>query len=399
MMFDSAKSFGGPDAGNETFRVSNTLPKFIHCIMATSSLMRFTLQSDRRQFAGLLFGLSICATFFPMANLSGLVGPDGDVPTEGVPLSSFVASICVIAIGLTGMLTGYLSLVHDFGHRLLTGWALIIVQTAWIPYITDMTNVGKTAATGAAFIPADYNPTVSNVHTAGAFGILGIFSYGAAFLGSLAFMAFSLYAYQAGKPGARSASYFRGRLRTYSFLILVAGVAQLGLGFLVVSVAGSGPLLPAPGVAMFTVTFPEISIFVGAVYIFNGLFGLFRAFTKPSADNHRFQIGIAMQYFFTVVLMIVVQIAYLPGGMLAAAAPSRSCLTLGIHVLPAFLDYKMRSTPEELSEDYYGLSEDAAPEAAKSIEVAKGSADVMKVTTSPAFVDSSDDLDEDEALA
>lgn len=297
-----------------------------------------------------------------MANLSGLIGPDGTTANEGIPLASLIAGICVVTIGLTGMITGYLALVHDYGHKLLTGWALIIVQTAWIPYITDMTNVGKLAATGQAFIPAVYAPTESMVHATGAFGIMGIFSFGACFLGSLSFMAFALYAFQAGKPGDRDAAYFRGRLRTYSFLVFVAGVAQLLLGVLVLSEIGSGPLVPPVGVAMFTVTFPEISIFVGVVYIANGVFGFYRAFSKPSADDHIFQFGIAFQYFCTVVLMIIVQIAYLPGGTLAPAAPSRACLTLGAHVLPAFLDYKARSTPENLPDNYYGLSSGAKTE-------------------------------------
>lgn len=312
--------------------------------------------ADKRQFAGLLFGLSICATFFPMANLAGLIGPDGTTASEGIPLASLIAGLCVVTIGLTGMTTGYLALIHDYGHKLLTGWALIIVQTAWIPYITDMTNVGQIAATGVGFIPAVYGPSVSNVHAAGAFGIMGIFSYGAAFLGSLSFMAFALYAYQAGKPGDRAASYYRGRLRTYCFLVFVAGVAQLSLGALTLSVVGSGPVNPPVGAAMFTVTFPEISIFVGLVYILNGMFGFYRAFNRPSANDHTFQYGMAFQYFCTVVLMILVQITYLPGGTLAPAAPSRACLTVGIHVLPAFLDFKARSTPDDLGDDYYGLS-------------------------------------------
>ena len=374
-------SFASANAGNETFRVSSifgvsTIQLLLHHLLVqiaassvpsclTSSSFSLPLmpyyyyfqQSDKRQFAGLLFGLSICATFFPMANLAGLVGPDGTTASEGVPLSSLIASVFVIAIGLTGMLTGYLSLVHDYGHKLLTGFGLVIVQAAWIPYITDMTNVGKMAATGAAFIPAVYNPTVSHVYAAGAFGILGVFSFGACFLGSLAFMMFSLYAYQSGKPGDRSASYFRGRLRVYSFLVFVAGVAQLSFGVLVLSQFGSGPLVPAPSAAMFTITYPEISIFVGLVYILNGMFGFYRAtLGRPSADDHFFQYGMAFQYFCTVVLMIVVQIAYLPGGTLAGAAPSRSCLTLGAHVLPAFLDFKARCTPENLPENHYGLS-------------------------------------------
>jgi hypothetical protein len=289
-----------------------------------------------------------------MANLAGLVGPDGTTANEGIGLSSLIASVCVIAIGLSGMLTGYSALVHDYSNKLLTGWLLIIVQTAWIPYITDMTNVGKLANANApgTFIPAVYLPSDSDVWVFGAGGILGVFSYGAAFLGSLAFMSFSLYAYQTGKPGDRAADYFRGRMKIYSFLVMVAGIAQLMLGAFTLSSIGSGPLLPAAGVAMFTITYPEISVTVGLVYILNGIWGLYRSFTRPT-DNY-FQMSLAFQYLLTVSLMIVTQISYLPGGALAAAAPSRGCLTLGIHIMPAFLDYKSRSTPEELTSDYYG---------------------------------------------
>lgn len=120
---------------------------------------------------------------------------------------------------------------------------------------------------------------------------------------------------------------------------------------------GNGPLEPAVGVAMFTVSFPEISVFVGFVYIAVGMYGLVRSLGIIYVDefDHSFQMGIAFQYFCTIVLMVVVQVSYLPGGQLAAAAPSRACLTLGAHVLPAFLDFKMRSTPELLPADYYAL--------------------------------------------
>eukprot|EP00540_Astrosyne_radiata_P002521 CAMPEP_0116858748 /NCGR_PEP_ID=MMETSP0418-20121206/21369_1 /TAXON_ID=1158023 /ORGANISM="Astrosyne radiata, Strain 13vi08-1A" /LENGTH=101 /DNA_ID=CAMNT_0004492753 /DNA_START=276 /DNA_END=577 /DNA_ORIENTATION=- len=84
-------------------------------------------QSDTRQIAGVLFGLSICATFFPLANVTTLIGPDGTTADEGIPLSSLVAGLCVILIGLTGMLTGYMALVHDYGNKYLTGFLLIWV--------------------------------------------------------------------------------------------------------------------------------------------------------------------------------------------------------------------------------------------------------------------------------
>ena len=267
------------------------------------------------------------------------------------------------------MLIGYMSLVHDYGHKYITGFLLIFVQTAFIPYVTDMTNIGKIARTGSGFIPALYSPTEGEVKFVGAMGILGVFCYGACFLGSLAFMAFSLYAYQAGKPGDRASGYYRGRLGFYSGLVTLVGLVQLSLGAFVLNRIGNGPVEPPVGVAMFTVTFPEISVFVGLVYLLNGLYGIARSLKIVAADenDHSFQFGMAFQYFCTLVLMIIVQIAYLPGGALAAAAPSRACLTVGAHVLPAFLDFKMRSTPEELPEGYYGLdsSKDVAEEQAQ----------------------------------
>jgi hypothetical protein len=75
-----------------------------------------------------------------------------------------------------------------------------------------------------------YSPSKADVAFVGAMGILGVLCYGICFLGSLAFMAFSIYAYQVGKPGDRGAGYYRGRLAFYSGLLVIVGLAQLMLG-------------------------------------------------------------------------------------------------------------------------------------------------------------------------
>jgi hypothetical protein len=54
-------------------------------------------------------------------------------------------------------------------------------------------------------------------------------------------------------------------------------------------------------------------------------------------------------------MQILTQVSYAPGGMAAAAAPSQTMLTMGICVIVAYLDFKMRTTPEEIPADYYGL--------------------------------------------
>ena len=76
-------------------------------------------------------------------------------------------------------------------------------------------------------------------------------------------------------------------------------------------------------------------------YVLNGLFGLGRYFSvlPSSPDNHAFQLSIGFQYLCTIVLMIITQFSLSPGAEYAAAAPSVACLTLGAHILPAFLDY------------------------------------------------------------
>lgn len=100
-----------------------------------------------------MFGLSICASFYPLAGLAGLLNSEGGTVTEGIPFSALFGAICTLIIGLSGMVTGYLCLVHDYGHKYLTGFVIVFVQTAFIGYITDMVDIGKTAATGMGFIP------------------------------------------------------------------------------------------------------------------------------------------------------------------------------------------------------------------------------------------------------
>ena len=58
-------------------------------------------------------------------------------------------------------------------------------------------------------------------------------------------------------------------------------------------------------------------------------------------------------------LQILTQVSYAPAGMAAAAAPSQTMLTLGVGLMVSYLDYKMRTTPEVLPENYYGLDTEA----------------------------------------
>jgi hypothetical protein len=315
-------------------------------------------KSDKRQLGGLLMLIATTALVFPMAKLASLTGRDGTTATEGVPLSGLIASVFVIIMGVMGIPIGYLQAVHDWGNKNLTGFLLLLTQLAWMPFITDLTGVGKAARTGDAFFPPTIEASEGDVKFVGAMGMMGILGYGTGFLGSFAFIQFSLYAFQAGKPGDRPGSYYKGRLTFYSFCLFLVGLSQLMLGAYLLKNFGNGPLAGPVSVAMYMVHFPEISIFVGLVQVLNAFFGMARSFgLSTGADDHTFQATMLFNWVCTVSLQIMTQVAYAPGPTAAGNAPSQTMLTMGLYVICAYLDYKMRTTPETIPADYYGLEE------------------------------------------
>jgi hypothetical protein len=139
----------------------------------------------------------------------------------------------------------------------------------------------------------------------------------------------------------------------FSFVMGIAGIDQLLLSSYIISKFGNGPL-PAPiGVAMFMIHFPEIAVFVGLVYILNAGYGMYRGLTK--ADDHIFSFTMWLQYLCTLLLMVLVQTSFAPGNAMAPAAPTIANLTLGTHIMPVFLDYMGRSTPDQIDPDYYEI--------------------------------------------
>jgi hypothetical protein len=325
-----------------------------------SSMGNERFKADVRCFGGLLLVLGAMATINPLANVAAGITP-GMLPTEGIPLWSLIGGVSVVIMGTLAMLVGYLALVHEYGNRILTASLIAVTQLAWIPFITDLTATGKGAGSnpvGNPFIPGAYNPSASDVKLVGAMGVLAIICYGFGFLGSLGFMEFTLLAYQSGKPGDRSGLYYRGRMNLYMFLLALAGLTQLIVGSLALSLAGSGPLDSDPiAVAVYVVHFPEIAIFVGLVQIIMGAWGMARRFglLVGGANDHSYQISLGVTWLFVLSMMTMTQVSYGPGDANAGAAPTIATLTFGLHLMAAILDFKARTTPDEIPDDYYGM--------------------------------------------
>ena len=331
----------------------------------TNGTTAYRFQSDTRQYGALLMVLSLCTVIMPLANIVSAFGPNGAMATDPstIPLWGLVAGCCVFVFGVTGVLTGYMATVHDYSNRYLNIFLMIIIQTAWIGYITDMVAVGMAArqpAESNGFIPLGYEPDDADVAFVGAMGVIGIMVYGFGFVGSMAFMVWSIHSYTTHHPEERSGSYFKGRMVTYSSVLAIAGLVQFLLGifcrarFSRNALGEHGPI----AVAFFIVSYPGISMYVGLLQVFNGFWGIARAYN--GAQNNTtipfYQLSLAFQWINVLVLQDIVQIAYLPAGMLAPVAPFLACFSLGLTLMPAFLDHKMNTLPETFSEDFYGES-------------------------------------------
>jgi hypothetical protein len=157
---------------------------------------------------------------------------------------------------------------------------MIFTQTSFIPYLTTITSIGRAARSGAAFFGPGYIPSEGDVKFVGAMGILGMASYAFTFVGAISFMQFSLFAFQSGNYKQRAAKYYEGRMRFYTAMLMIAGLAQLLLGSYLAANFGRGGRLEngTVGVAMFVVNYPAISIFIGLIQMINTAWGFARSF-------------------------------------------------------------------------------------------------------------------------
>jgi len=327
------------------------------------NMTAYRFQSDARQFGGLLMLMSFCCVIMPLAGIAEGFGPTGAASTDPStpPLWGLIAGICVFTFGVTGLITGYMAAVHDWSHKYLNIFLMVIIQTAWIGYITDMVAVSQASQATPednGFIPLEYEPTSTDVRFVGAMGVIAIMIYGFGFVGSVAFMVWSLHTYTTNNASDRSGSYFKGRMMTYSVFLAIGGLVQFLLGCwcsarFEVNTAEFGPV----AVAFLIVSFPGISVYVGLLQLMNGVWGIARSMGIGLMENTSipvFQLSIAFQWLSVIVLQNLVQIAYLPGGNAAAVVPFLACFSLGLNLMPAFLDHKSNTVPDTLPDDYYG---------------------------------------------
>lgn len=222
------------------------------------------LISDRRQLAGILLLLGVCATVEPLVDISVFVGRDEFKDGTPIRIASIGSALIQVTFGCLAIAVGFLHLVQDYGNATLSGALIVAVQGAWFPFVTrlytlirqtsrtyevktfsSLSGIGETVEeeyVSNAFIPDEYLATIRDVRIVGSLGTVGEMCYMFAFYGSLAFSAFAIDAFDKHKPTSRDGRFYRGRHLVYSFVLALAGLSQLLLGAYVLFGFGSGPL-------------------------------------------------------------------------------------------------------------------------------------------------------------
>lgn len=110
---------------------------------------------------------------------------------------------------------------------------------------------------------------------------------------------------------------------------------------------------------MYIVYYPEISIAIGAFQMIVGYYGIARylGFVPVGPRNHQLQILVLIQWISMLTIQYMTQAPLsLEDGDFAENLPSWVLLSIGLNIYPAFLDYKMRTAPYLIPEDYYGIA-------------------------------------------
>jgi hypothetical protein len=75
-------------------------------IESSTVLGQERFKSDTWQHGGMLMLLGTTAVVLPLTNISTKVGPDGTMVSESILLSSLIASVFVVNMGIIGMALG-----------------------------------------------------------------------------------------------------------------------------------------------------------------------------------------------------------------------------------------------------------------------------------------------------
>lgn len=337
-------------------------------------LGKLRFDKEVQQFGCLLMVVGLPEIIQPLTWIAGLVNGGKDdlgnpiTVTTGLPFSTLFGYVCCVLIGVLAVLVGYAAAFSHAGSPKVTMAVGIFVQTAYILTVSTCMNVTRVASGGSNFdvplgsLSDQEDLPEPNARLLAAMGVLAIISYWFGMLGSISLLLGSLQKFQEGKPEERPGSYYQGRLLFYSLVLALGGFAQLVVGAHLESIynLGGGPLPNGAfvKVAMLLIRYPSLAITVGVVQIAIAIWGVLRYYgvLKPQ-DGGAFVAAVWFGWLVQLVLQIMVQPSILPGAVAARAPPTLTAFAFGMNFMPAFLDSKANSMPDdsEITPEYYGI--------------------------------------------
>lgn len=324
-------------------------------------------RSNMRQIGGLLCILGIGAAHSALAMTAMIIdGGIGKSQIEGFKLPVLVSTLIQVMFGMYATVVGFSTLVatpiSDTAHT-LARILVVVVNLGPIAFILVLIRLVEGAMDRPEyynFIPDVLSPTQPQIYFVVAMGIVGMVSVRLSLTGGLTCLALSLNAHLGGQAVDMYRGRFVTRLAYFSLLQVIGGFSQFALGIFLAASYGWGPYNQAVHVLIYTVFFPSLAIIVGAFQILWGFYGFARAvgWVKiRSINDNRFMLATLVTWLVTMILQVMVQPAYGGGMAFLAESPAYAAVYIPSFVMPVWLEYMLRVSPDRIDPSYYSLPE------------------------------------------
>jgi hypothetical protein len=328
------------------------------------SIENFPYESHWRELAGLALLMGVVVIIQPFSDFTNLTS-DGEKHDGTLSWIRVGGGLCLVTVGVMSVLVSYNTLVHNghtdpFMKNLLVA-LLVGGHTGYIVYITGV----RDYAAEKCSISFDVAMMASIVRF---YEFVSVLALAGSFL-------FAMYDFINGTPKSPATS-FRGRMFFYSFVVALVGFTQLLLGSYIQKnfADDSGKLEHGPiCVPLYEVSCPAMNIIMGLLQTMFGAWGVNSSLQASVFMDYPFDkiFRIAMFGFWILqlVLQFITQIGVVAGTLYSCTAPTFFCLAVGLNLMPAYLDYKMRSLPEVIDKvEYYRFQPDAPAVATERLE-------------------------------
>lgn len=336
-------------------------------------------KSEMRTLGGLLLILGSGAAHSALALTAVVIeGMGGRDQVKGFNLPILVGSVLQCSSGMSAMTVGLYTILAapltKTAHT-LAKILLVIGNLAPVTIIFSIVRIimgARQDPSAGIFIPAAMEPTRNDNYFVAFCGIIALVAVCVTLLGGLTLLTSNLCAFIGDQCMTRNRLSYMLRYGYFCFLVTLGGWSQLLLGFFCWSRFGSGPYADAVHVTVYTIFLPQLTCITGFVQTAVGFFGMLRVFGWShigGAEDRRFEFASLVSWLITMLFQIVVQPSYARGDAYDAEGATFASVYLGFFIIPVWLDYRVRVTPNKVWPEHYAVSNDTKPKPDRLVKV------------------------------